>query len=73
MCWKPVVMLGIPGYCPGFNPSETYEFRHKEWDEVKTFRMADMHPLFNVAGLEWRPKREPKAARDWTNAKAYRP
>ena len=42
------------GYAKGFDPKKTLEFRRPEWDEPKTFRLADQHPLFNVLGLEWR-------------------
>lgn len=42
-------------YVTGFDRDEQYEFMRPDWDSPSVFRMADAHPLFNIAGLSFRP------------------
>lgn len=71
--WRPVISLGGIGYARGFDPTKEYEFQRAGSDEVRVYRMADQHPMFNVAGLFWREIKAPQPKRDWTSIAAYRP
>ena len=53
--WKPV--MGPGGYWPGFDTKKLYEFRRGLDGPVKTFRMTDTYPAFNVWNLYWRENR----------------
>ena len=45
---------GFGGYPKGFDRNATYEWKRAGIDEVMTFRLADQHPAFNIAGLMYR-------------------
>ena len=49
----PVFRTG--GYPDGFDPNAEYEWKRVGSDEVRTYRLADQHPAFNIAGLMYRP------------------
>ena len=52
--WAPVIRPFYGGYAIGLVPNENNEFGREEWDETSFFRLSDMHPAFNLAGLYWR-------------------
>lgn len=54
MDWKPVIDPMLGGYLPGFDPAALLQFRRGSDGDVRSYRMADQHPAFNVWGLEWR-------------------
>lgn len=46
------VLSGVSGqYTKGFDKAKKYHFWRAGWQAPKSFRMEDMDPLFNVAGL----------------------
>ena len=54
--WRPLLVLSSYGYGypSGFDRNRVYEFRRDGSEEVQTYRLADLSPYANVAGLYWR-------------------
>ena len=42
------------GYVTGFDRNREYEFMREEWESPSVFKLADVNPAFNVAGLQFR-------------------
>lgn len=54
--WRPLLVPTKYGlsYPDDFDRNRVYEFRRDGSDEVRTYRLADLSPYANVAGLHWR-------------------
>lgn len=52
--WRPVLRFDGRGYWDGFDDSKRYQFKRVGYDGISHFVLAEMGPLFNVAGLFWR-------------------
>lgn len=53
--YKPVLDLCVGGYAAEFDRDKTYTFMRSAWGHPQAFRLRDVHPAFNVAGLYYRP------------------
>lgn len=52
--WKPALDPYGRGFLEGFDSERAYDFRRYPDTETKRYRLADMSPFFNIAGLYWR-------------------
>lgn len=53
--YRPVYNPFLGTYSEGFDRNTEYLFLRPSWAEPARFRMADMGPHFNIAGLYFRP------------------